>query len=144
MDAGRFDRWARALSGSPTRREALRALAAAGLVAVLPTAALPAPAAARKRRKIDPRCRNKRPVNGADIACDPPSFDEVVCDLAQGCACVQTVRGDRACVVAEAIPCPTQECLRDGDCPDGEVCIGMAACCGQASAACVAKCPRID
>ena len=142
MDGRRFDAWARTIAdGAGTRRWALRLVVGAGLVAVGgPTAT----AARTRKRRVDPRCRNKKAVNSAEMACNPPDLAEVVCDEAANCLCARTVRGDRACVKAEDVICFEKQCGSNGDCADGEVCVDIEACCpgGPPSRLCATKCPK--
>jgi hypothetical protein len=62
------------------------------------------------------------------------------------CRCARTVSGRKRCVITSGEICPDRdECDSNSDCPDNELCIQIAGCCGALGRPgrnlCVRRCP---
>ncbi len=119
-------------SGAISRRRALKLAGAAilgstGLLALFPRAAGAQSIMDETGPTIaasDPGCRGEPAINNRRCP-------ENRCGGGPECACAETVNGDKRCVNLDEEVCPRRDQCDDGrDCPRGEVCIKVGACCG--------------
>jgi hypothetical protein len=75
------------------------------------------------------RCSNRPALNNRRCT------EEAICHATetQLCACARTVSGNRRCIDIsggfEGL-CSAEQCERNRDCAEGEVCVRLGACCG--------------
>jgi hypothetical protein len=114
-----FDEAARGLAaGTISRRQALKlsgtALLGGGLLAMFPGVA---------DAQSDPGCRSGPVI-------DNRRCPDNACGGNNNCGCAETVSGARRCVNFQNSQCPDRdECDRNSDCPQGQVCIRVGGCC---------------
>jgi len=126
MEDERFDRIARQLAAAPSRRGAVRLLAgAAALAGGGLLARVPRPAPAQEVGIADAQCE-AGPVL-SDRKC---RFNQ--CRGREDCLCAKTTGGEKRCVelLFEKTFCGRNECRRNRDCPQGELCVEIGGCCG--------------
>ena len=137
MENEHFDQIARSLAAAPSRRGAVRLLAGtaiamgSGLLSRVPRAA-------------------GAQVTPADAQCEAgPVISNNRCRANQcrgrlDCFCARTTGGERKCVelLFEKGLCNRNQCRRDRDCPQGELCVEIGGCCevDQRVNVCVSPC----
>jgi len=144
MDGHQFDRIAKSLFVAVSRRGTLGALA--GLAAVGGTALGWRGAGAQEEVSLgggvvsednDPTCKGEKAINNK--VC--PSNQ---CTRDRECFCTKTVNDQKRCVRYnnQVLRCPTRdECDRNKDCRQGQVCVKVGGCCGNPTRhKCVALC----
>jgi hypothetical protein len=131
-----FDEAAKGLAAGTISRSRAVKLAGAALLAPVLVPFLAAPAEAANP------CAGRLTVNNRDC----PPLTETRCRPrreGQVCSCFKTVHGDTRCVdVTGGLFCPTtDECDRNRDCPDDELCVKIGGCCeGSRHNVCAKKC----
>ena len=133
MDGDRFDTWTRTMAARASRRLVLRALvggALGGVAALLGTGPKGVAAAS------DPQCPADQPFISNQ------SCSALSCGNCGAGTCSQAVNGSRKCLDRSNFACPTRdECDRNRDCPEGQVCAKVGACCGRSRRnVCLPKC----
>ena len=133
MDGERFDRIAKSLAASASRRRLVGGLAA--LMAVGRGTLGPEDAGAQDvpglpdgsgptTQATDPRCKGEKAINNKICPGNR-------CTSKPGCFCNEDVRGNNRCANLNNARCPTRdECDRNRDCPEGEACFKVGGCCG--------------
>ncbi len=130
-----FDELARGLAtGTLPRGQALKLVGAALLGSALGFFSLQGPAEGQVE---------------AAAACSGPAIDNDRCvanrcggTRRRPCFCAETVGGNKTCVNLRGETCPsTDQCDRNADCPEDQVCIKVGGCCGRPQRnLCVRRC----
>ena len=120
-------------SGAISRRRALKLAGAAllgsmGLLALFPRVAGAQSIVPDDEVGVaasDPGCQGEPAINNRRCP------EENRCGGDPECACAETVGGDKRCVNLRIERCPRRDqCDRNRDCPQGEICIKVGGCCG--------------
>ena len=115
-----LDEVAKGLAGGTiSRRRALKMAGAALLGAAVVPFSSASPAEAQETCRNRPALSNRR------------CTAEAICHELPLCACARTVRGNKRCIdLASRDFCAAEPCERNRDCPEGEICVKLGACCG--------------
>jgi hypothetical protein len=115
MDGNRFDRITRSLVARLPRRDAVRALASAGLATLATRIGLEETIAGKKKRcrKRRRNCGGKKKCCGKNTACR--NFPTPTCTTLSG----------RRCCGLEGAPCNNDPNINNCDCCDGLFCGGI-------------------
>jgi hypothetical protein len=130
-------------SGAISRGRALKLASAAvlgstGLLALFPRAA----GAQSIEEETGPTIAVSDPACQGEPAINNRRCPENRCEGDPECACAETVSGDKRCVNLADEQCPRRDqCDRNRDCPQGEICIKVGGCCeGRRRNLCVRPC----
>jgi hypothetical protein len=128
-----FDELSQGLAaGAISRRRALK-IAGAAIVGSMGLLALFSRAAGAQNivpddvsvAASDPACQGEPAINNR--RCPPNNR----CGGDPQCQCAETVGGDKRCINLRDERCPRRDqCDRNRDCPQGEICIKVGGCCG--------------
>jgi hypothetical protein len=143
MDANRFERLLRLLSGAPSRRDTVRLLSAAAVGGLLGGRAAPGDAKKGKKGKgkkkgkkstptCTPRCAGKGcdAGNGCGGTCDTCASLGQVC-VGGSCQCPAGTQACQGACIADTATC----CLTSADCDPGDLCVSTVCVTGQGTCA---------